>query len=124
MGLIVSIYPRVRRSTGNPCMFSMADNVILGQAGGEGFCGAAQPRKKNRSQRPAADRRPCGVKNAVAQRDRGRSGIVSPNSRQSRTRRAASSSRSQGRDGSMMHDAVMMWIGIDVAKASLDVAWG
>jgi transposase len=24
----------------------------------------------------------------------------------------------------MMHDAVVMWIGIDVAKASLDVAWG
>jgi transposase len=105
-------------------MFSLSKTVMLDQAGREVFSAAAQPPKKNRAQRPAADRQPCGVTNAVAQRDRGRSGIVSPNSRQSRQRRAASSSHSQGRDGSIMQDSVVTWIGIDVAKDSLDVAWG
>src|SRR3989304_6288334 len=103
-------------------MFSKAD--IMDKAGNKVLLGAAQPQAKNRAQRPAADRLPCGVTNAVAQRDRGRSGIVSPNSRQSRTRsRATSSSYLQGRDGSTMQDSVVMWIGIDVAKDSLDVAW-
>jgi transposase len=96
----------------------------MDQSEKEVLSAAAQPRTKNRAQQPAADRLPCGVNNAVAQRDRGRPGIVSPNSRQSRTRRAASSSYSQGRDVSMMQDSVATWIGIDVGKDSLDVAWG
>ena len=50
--------------------------------------------------------RPSAPRDAAAQRDRGRPGIVSPNSRQSRARpRAAASSHSQGRDGSTMPDS-------------------
>src|SRR5262245_39292953 len=105
-------------------MFSSSTtlNGILEQAGSESFCGAAQPRKKNRSRRPATDRATLGATDAAAQRDRGRSGIVSPNSRKSRLPRR-SSSHSQGRDGSTMPDSLLTWIGIDVAKDSLDVAY-
>jgi len=103
-------------------MFSKAD--IMDKAGSKVLLGAAQPQAKKRAQRPAVDRATLGAMDAAAQRDRGRSGIVSPNSRQSRTRpRAASSSHLQGRDGSIMQDSVVTWIGIDVAKDSLDVAW-
>jgi len=101
----------------------LSEAAIIEHAQEKFLSAAAQPRTKNRPQRPAADRLPCGVNNAVAQRDRGRPGIVSPNSRQSRMPRAASSSHLQGRDGSIMQDQVMTWIGIDVAKESLDVAW-
>jgi transposase len=97
--------------------------VIISPVGTEDLAGAAQHLPKNRNRRPAGDRRPLGVKNAVSQRDPGRSGIVNPNSRQSRRQRA-SSSHLQGRDGSNMPDSILTWIGIDVGKDSLDVAWG
>jgi transposase len=114
---------RQRLLFSDPCMLPEA--AIMEHAGEKISTAAAQPQSKSRTQRPAADRRPCGVNNAVAQRDRGRSGIVSPNSRQSRPRsRTATSSHSQGRDRSNMPDSVMTWIGIDVGKDSLDVAWG
>lgn len=49
---------------------------------------------------------------------------MSPNSRQSRARpRARASSHSQGRGGSVTPSSVVTWIGIDVAKETLDVAW-
>ena len=97
---------------------------ILDEAGSKFLRGAAQPLAKNRSRRPVGDRLALGARDAVAQRDPVRPGIVNPNSRQSRRRpRAAPSSHSQGRDGSPMSAAVVTWVGVDVAKASLDAAW-
>src|SRR5262245_16450531 len=105
-------------------MFISSQSGILEHAGRESLRGAAQPPAKNPTWRPVGDRATLGVKDAVAQRDRGRPGIGSPNSRQSGVRPcAALSSHSQGRDGSMTPDAAVTWIGIDVAKLTLDVAW-
>src|SRR5438034_730857 len=98
-------------------MFISSGSGILEKVGEEVFRGGcAAPAKKNRTRRPAVDRSTLGATDAVAQRDRGRPGIVSPNSRQSRARpSAASSSHSQGRDGSTMPDSAVTWIGIEAA---------
>jgi hypothetical protein len=70
---------------------------------------------------PAADRPALGAKDAVAQRDRGRSRIASPNSRQSRRRSPATSSHRQGREHAMEAQAFLTFVGIDVAKQRWDV---
>src|SRR5947208_204722 len=102
-------------------MFSTSSVGTLEQSGTEVLCGAAQPRtKKLRSRRSVTDRSPLGARDAETQLDRGRPGIVSPNSRKSRAPRPKrSSSHSQGRDGSKMPT----WIGVDVAKDTLDLAY-
>jgi len=62
-----------------------------------------------------------GPTEAVAEQDRRRSLEISPNSRQSRSRRdAASSSHLQDRDKSM-DGSITSFVGIDVAKDSLDL---
>jgi transposase len=78
---------------------------------------AAQPAPK----KPAADRLPLGAQHAVAKLDRRRSLESSPNSRRSRQAdKPAASSHRQERDNSM-DGTNLTWIGIDVAKASLDL---
>jgi len=78
---------------------------------------AAQPHPK----RPAADRSRLGVPHAVAKPDRRRSLDINPNSRRSRrSPQGRTSSHRQERDISM-DGANQVWIGIDVAKATLDL---
>ncbi len=78
---------------------------------------AAQPHPK----RPAVDRLRLGAQHTVAELDRRRSLEISPNSRLSRRRpNSRTSSHRQERDISM-DGANQAWVGIDVAKASLDL---
>src|SRR6266850_1206934 len=97
-----------------PCMFSKQgkQGSMLSASGL-----AAQPAPK----RPAADRSRLGDQHTVAKLDRRRSLEFSPNSRLSRrTRKGRTSSHRQERDTSM-DGANQVWIGIDVAKATLDL---
>src|SRR5437764_12157498 len=78
---------------------------------------AAQPHPK----RPAADRSRLGAQHTVAELDRRRSLETSPNSRLSRrSPKSLTSSHRQERDISM-DGANQVSIGIDVAKATLDL---
>src|SRR5205809_219979 len=85
LGEIIWPLPRLRSPRRPcPCMFFSCERGILEKVGEEVFRGGcAAPAKKNRTRRPAVDRLALGAIDAVAQRDRGRPGIVSPNSRQS-----------------------------------------
>ena len=114
--------PSVALASPCPCILSKAD--ILEHAGKKVLRGAAQPHAKNRIRRPAADRATLGASDAAAQRDRGRPGIVSPNSRQSRIGPSSTCELAFARKG-WFHDAdsAIAWIGIDVAKDSLDAWW-
>jgi transposase len=77
----------------------------------------AAQRAKNR---PRGDRLGPGVSHAVRKRDPERSLTSSPNSRQSRRPKRTSSSHLQVRDDGMS-DAPQTFVGIDVAKDSLEV---
>src|SRR5207237_1245922 len=97
-----------------PCMFPKQGNQgsILSASGL-----AAQPAPK----RPAADRLRLGAQHTVAELDRRRSLEISPNSRLSRrSPQGRTSSHRQERDISM-DGANQVCIGIDVAKATLDL---
>lgn len=74
----------------------------------------------SRNKRPAVDRAALGDSYSEAQRDRGRSLGLNPNSRSHRVvPQARSSPHLQGRDVSM-NDFIS--VGIDVSKAALDIA--
>src|SRR5579862_6021851 len=81
---------------------------------------AQQPRKKL----PVRDRSCPGAHDTVAERDPGRPCGSSPNSRQSRSAPARSSSHVQDREPTMQDAQTRsnVFVGIDVAKDSFDVA--